>query len=347
VAGSQKAIDLQAGVMKMRMVPINHVFRRFPAMVRELAAEKGRRVRVVMTGRETELDRGIVDALGEPIAHIMRNMVDHGIEPPAERQAAGKPAEGTISLKAFHEAGHIVIGVSDNGRGIDTARLMERATERGFLAAGDAARLSGAEAVDLIFLPGLSTADRVTETSGRGVGMDAVKTAVEGLKGTIETSSRPGAGTSFTIRLPLTLAVIRALLFEAGGRPYALPISSVAEILRLRDGGLRTVGGRDALIFRERVVSMVRLDELFGTPCELDKRFGLILGSGGGRTGFLVDRILGQEDLVVKAVDGRYSRSGLIAGASILGSGRVVLILDAAAVLKEAAEEERRGMVTA
>lgn len=340
--------DLQTGVMKMRMVPINHVFRKFPGMVRELSAEKGKRVRLEITGRETELDKGIVDALGEPLAHLVRNMVDHGIEPSAERAAAGKPEEGVLRLRAFHEASQIVIQVSDDGRGIDITRLKELAAARGFIAQSDADRMGEADAIDLIFLPGLSTAGAVSATSGRGVGMDAVKTAVEGLKGAIETVSRPGTGTSFTIRLPLTLAVIRALLFSAGGRSYALPISAVAEVLRVDGDDLGTVANIDTLVLREKVFSLVRLDALLGRPDQGQHwRFALILGAGGRQAGFLVDRILGQEELVVKAVDGRYSSSGLIAGASILGNGSVVLILDAAAVLRKSVEDRKRRMVTA
>lgn len=335
--------DLQMGIMKMRMVPVNHVFRKFPKVVRELSSEKQKKVRLDIQGRETELDKGIVDALGEPLAHIIRNMVDHGIERPEERSMAGKPEEGTITLRAYYEAARIVIEISDDGRGIDRDKLRQKAAELGVMSSAEAEKLSDTEAVDLIFMSGLSTAREVSETSGRGVGMEVVKATIEGLKGTIEIESSQGAGTTFRLRLPLTLAVIRALLFEAGGKTYAVPISVISEVLRVMPEGLMTVDGRDTLVLRDRVVSMIRMDSLFNLASSGEKkRFALILGIGGKRLGLLVDRIMGQNELVIKAVDGRYSQSGLIAGASILGDGSVVLILDAAAVFRRAVDAERR-----
>lgn len=336
--------DLQKGVMKMRMVPVNHVFRKFPKMVRDLTAEKGKPVRLEIEGKETELDKGIVDALGEPLAHIIRNMVDHGIESPDRRSAAGKPAEGTISLRAYHEAAQIVIEAADDGGGIDTAKLRRIAAQKGFMTAAEAEKLSDAEARELIYRSGLSTADQVSETSGRGVGMDAVKAAVESLRGTIETESTPGKGSLFRLRLPLTLAVIRALLFQVADRLYAVPLSIIAEITKVMPAELSTVDGRETLVLRDRTVSLVRPERLFRLQSGGEgKKFALLLNISNGRVGVLVDRIMGQQELVIKSLDAEISRSELVAGASILGDGSVVMILDASAMVRKAVEQERKG----
>lgn len=336
--------DLQNGIMKMRMVPINHVFRKFPKIVRDLSAEKGKKVRLDMRGKETELDKGIVDALGEPLSHIFRNLIDHGVEEPAYRRSIGKPEEGVITLSAYHEAAHIVIEASDDGRGIDRERLKKKAVEKGLLSGGEVEKLSDHEAVNLIFLTGLSTSENVNETSGRGIGMEAVKSAVDAMKGSIEVESIPGEGTTFRLRVPLTLAVIKALLFELGQRLYAIPVSAIVNVTRIMMNDLVTVDGRDTLLLRDRTISVIRLQELFKVNGEDGKRkFILILGIAGKKIGVLVDRLIGQQELVVKAVDDHYMKSGLVTGASILGNGRVVLILDALAIFRKAIEDERKG----
>ena len=337
--------DLQKGIMKMRMVPVNYVFRRFPKIVRDLSLEKGKQARLDIYGRETELDKGIVDALGEPLAHIIRNLIDHGIESPACRKSTGKNEEGVVTLRAYHEAAQVVIEASDDGRGIDTEALKKKAVEKGFITTDDAEKLSYSDAVNLIFLQGLSTSETVNETSGRGIGMDAVKSAVEGLKGTIETESIPGKGTKFSLRLPLTLAVIKALLFEVGERLYAIPISVIAEVTRVFSKDLVTVDGRDTLMLRDKIISMIHLRKLFGTSSiksdHDSKRFAITFNIGGGSIGLLIDRLAGQQELVIKAVDDCYAQSGLVSGASILGDGRVVLILNAPAIYKKAVEDEK------
>lgn len=336
--------DLQKGIMKMRMVPVNHIFRKFPKIVRELSVEKGKMVRLQTYGRDKELDKGIIDALGEPLLHIIRNSIDHGIERPDRRSSSGKPEEGVITLRAYHEATHIVLEVGDDGGGVDTERLKEKALRKGYVGADEIGRLTDSDAVNLIFVSGLSTSDTVTDISGRGIGMDAVKTAVENMKGTIEVDSSPGLGTKFTIRLPLTLAVIKALLFETGERLYALPVSAVSEVTRVMADDLITVNGKESLMLRDRIISIIRMDILSGTHPTFDKggkKFVLILTLGGKKIGVLVDRLMGQQELVIKAVDNDYARSGLVSGASILGNGRIVLILDAVAVLKKAVREEK------
>jgi len=340
--------DLQKSVMKMRMVPVNQVFRKFPKMVRDLSAEKKKPVRLEIIGKETELDKGIVDGLGEPLAHIVRNMIDHGIEGPAERTGLGKPAEGVITFRAYHEASMIVIEASDDGKGIDTGKLKQRAMEKGLLNREEAATMSDAAAVDLIFMAGLSTADEVTDTSGRGVGMDAVKSAVEDLRGTVELYSVPGRGTTIRLRLPLTLAVIKALLFEAGEQLYALPVSVIAEVAKVTTDSLVTVNGRKTLLLRDEIVSVISVRELFhpGAGGE-DKKFVLVVEAGGRTIGLLVDRLVGQQELVIKAIDELSMRSRLVAGAALLGNGKIVMILDVLAVARKAVDEDRRGQASA
>lgn len=340
--------DLQKAVMKMRMVPINHVFRKFPKMMRDLAAERGKKLRFDVKGKETELDKSIVDALGEPLSHILRNMIDHGIETPENRRANGKAEEGTVLLRAFQEGSSFVIEVSDDGRGIDTAAVRRKAVEKGFLDAAAANALPESEARQLIFLSGLSTAAVLSDISGRGVGMDAVKAAIESLKGVIEIESVQGRGALFRLRLPLTLAVIRGLLFQAGERLYALPVSVIAEVAKILPENLTTVDGRRTLVLRDQVVSMVDIKDLFRTGgAGGEGRYALILGSGSRRMGLLIDRLLGQQELVIKAVDEELVASPCVAGASILGDGKVVLILDEQAILRKAIEDEKRRVTAA
>jgi two-component system chemotaxis sensor kinase CheA len=340
--------DLQKGVMKMRMVPMYHVFRKFPKIVRDLSADKGKRVRLELIGNETELDKGIVDALGEPLAHIIRNFVDHGIETPEERRKAGKAEEGAITLKAYHESSQIVIEASDDGRGIDTEKLKRKAVDRGVINQQEAEKMSDADAVNLIFYSGLSTAETVSETSGRGVGMDAVKSAVDGMKGSLEIETAPGTGTTFRMRLPLTLAVIKALLFEVSGRLYAVPVPAIAEVAKVMTDELVTVDGRRTLLLRDQIISLIALEELFGVKGNgSKKKFVLILGMGAKKAGLLIDQVMWQQELVIKAIDDRHLQSDYIAGASILGSGRVVLILDVFAVFKNAVEGEKRRLAAA
>lgn len=340
--------DLQKGIMKMRMVPINHVFRKFPKVVRDLCAARGKVARLEIHGKETELDKGIVDALGEPLSHIFRNLIDHGIEEPDYRKSIGKLEEGIITLGAYHEAGQIVIEASDDGRGIDIDGLKNKAVEKGLLTEDEGKKLPDDDAVNLIFLSGLTTSTTVSETSGRGVGMDAVKSAVDAMKGSIEVNSTPGQGTMFRLRLPLTLAVIEAFLFEVGSQLYAIPVSAVTDVTRIMIDDLVTVEGRDTLLLRDRIISVIRLQELFNVDGEYGKKkFILILGVGSKKIGVLVDRIKGQQELVIKAVDDCHMMSKLVTGASILGNGRVILILDALAILRKTVDGEKKRKVTA
>jgi two-component system chemotaxis sensor kinase CheA len=328
---------LQKNVMKIRMLPIAQIFRKFPRVVRDLSREKGKEVRLEIRGEKTDLDKSILDALGEPLLHLVRNAVDHGIEPADEREKKGKSRGGIITLSACHEGNQIVITVMDDGAGIDPDRLRKKAVEHGVRTSADAARLSDAEALNLIFLPGFSTAERVTDISGRGLGMDIVRTIVESLKGRINVQSEPGAGTTFTLKLPLTLAIIRAMLFSVDGRLFAFPMTSVEKIIRMKDANVQTVSGRTVLRFRDRVVGLFPLRDLLTFPGDgpvlAAQKSVIVVAHGGAFSAFIVDRILGQQELVIKVLENYWDTIKYTAGASILGNGKVVLILDVPALV--------------
>ncbi|HSA92364.1 MAG TPA: chemotaxis protein CheA [Terriglobales bacterium] len=336
--------DLQKGVMKVRMVPAEQLFRRFPRIVRDVAHAQGKQVTTVVSGQDTELDKSILDTLAEPLAHLVRNAVDHGIGTVQERVAAGKPAEGTVRLDAYHQGNQVVIEVADDGRGIDRNKVVAKAIERGLITAEDASRLGDSEALALIFHPGLSTAEHVTAISGRGVGMDVVKTVVDGMKGTISIESEPGRGTRFFLRVPLTLAIIKALLFRVEERMYAVPLASVVEITRAPQSEIRRVGEHEVIRLRNEVLTVVRLDRLAGRPASAaSKVFVIVVALGERRFGLIVDRLVGEEELVIKALEDRLVSTEFVSGASILGDGTVVLILNLAVVverLSRAVDEE-------
>jgi two-component system, chemotaxis family, sensor kinase CheA len=327
--------ELQKSVMKIRMVPVEQLFRRFPRVVRDVAKQRGKDIALEVAGQNTDLDKGILDALAEPLAHLVRNSADHGIESPSERAAAGKPARGTVFLNAYHEGDQVVIEVSDDGRGLDREKILKRAIERGTIGASEAARLTDSEILALIFTPGFSTAEQVTEISGRGVGLDIVHTAVESLKGRIELDSEPGKSTNFRLLVPLTLASIQALLFRIGGRLYAVPLASVVEITRIHEDEIHCVDDHEVFQLREQVLTLVRLNRLGPqSVTAVSKRlFVIVIGTGERRFGLSVDSLVGEEELVVKALEDRLVNSPLVSGASILGDGTVVLILNIPAVV--------------
>ena len=327
--------ELQKSVMKIRMVPVEQLFRRFPRLVRDVAKQLDKDVALELAGQNTDLDKSILDSLAEPLAHLVRNAAGHGIEPAGERTAAGKPARGTIRLNAFHEGDQVVIEVSDDGRGLDRAKIVQRTIERGILTLEETSRLGDSEVVRLIFTPGFSTADEVTEISGRGVGLDVVQNALEGLKGTIELESEPGKGTKFRLLVPLTLASIQALLFRVGGRLYAVPIASVVEITRVTEDEVHRMDDHEIFQLREQVLTLVRLSSLVNhSPHEKAGRtFVIVIGTGNRRFGLAVESLMGEQELVIKALEDALVTSPLVSGASILGDGTVVLILNIAAVL--------------
>ncbi len=327
--------ELQKSVMKIRMVPVDQLFRRFPRIVRDVARLQGKDIVLEVSGQNTDLDKSILDALAEPLAHLVRNAADHGIESAADRENAGKPVRGTIRLDAYHEGDQVVIEVSDDGRGLDRQKIVERTIERGILTPEEASRLTDFEALHLIFTPGLSTADHVTELSGRGVGLDVVQSALANLKGAIELESEPGKGTKFRLLVPLTLASIQALLFRVGGRLYAAPIGSVVEITRIADEEIHRVDEHEVFQLREQVLTLVRLDRL-ESKSQINrskKVFVIVIGAGNRKFGLVVDSLMGEEELVIKALEDRLVTSPLVSGASILGDGTVVLILNVPAVI--------------
>jgi two-component system, chemotaxis family, sensor kinase CheA len=327
--------ELQKSVMKIRMVPVEQLFRRFPRVVRDVAKLRNKDIGVEMTGQNTDLDKSILDALSEPLAHVVRNAADHGIEPAPERLAAGKPARGTIRLNAYHEGDTVVIEVSDDGAGLDREKIVRRAVEQKIISPAEVERLSESEALQLVFAPGLSTADEVTEVSGRGVGLDVVKASLGPLKGSVEILTRLGKGTTFRLLVPLTLASIQALLFRVKEHLYAVPLASVVEITRVAEDEIHRVEEREVFQLRQQVLTLIRLDQLESRAVsERAKRlFVIIIGNGARRFGLVVDSLAGEEELVVKALEDGLVTSPLVSGASILGDGRVVLILNVPAVL--------------
>jgi len=327
--------QLQETIMDVRMLPIRNVFERFPRLVRDLARQQGKQVELILEGEDTRVDKAIIDELGEPLVHMIRNSVDHGIEPPDVRVARGKSATGTLLLSAAQESNQVVLNIVDDGGGIDVDQVRRRAVEKGLVRADEV--LSDKEAVHLIFSEGFSTARTVTDLSGRGVGLDVVLKSIEKLNGLVEAESLPGAGTKFTIQLPLTLAIISALMVEVSGETYAVPLGSVVESIRFRPQDITRMNGHDTLRLRDRIVPLLHLARAFGIAEErpADGAFVVVLGRGDKRLGLVVERLLGQQEIVIKALDPVVSGAAFaVAGATILGNGRVVLILDVAALFE-------------
>ncbi|HEX8816223.1 MAG TPA: chemotaxis protein CheA [Terriglobales bacterium] len=332
--------DLQRAVMKVRMVPAEQLFRRFPRMVRDVAKQCGRKVEVALKGQDTDLDKGLLDAIAEPMTHLVRNAISHGIEPPEERTRSGKPAHGTITLNAYHQGNQVVVEISDDGRGIDVAKIRASGIKLGLLDAEAAARMSEAELLQVIFKPGFTTAEKITEVSGRGVGLDIVGSVLERLKGSVQVETESAKGTRFRLRLPLTLAIIQALLFRVQQQLYAIQLNTVAEITRGRESDLHLVEGREVLQLRDHVLPIIRLGQLApqNLPGHDPKIFVLVVSFGDRRFGLLVDGLAGEEELVIKPLDDQSVESDLVSGASILGDGKVVLILNLAAVVERFAK---------
>lgn len=331
--------QLQEQIMKARMLPVESLFNKFPRMVRDLAQKAGKEVDFVMEGQETELDRSIIEEIGDPLIHLLRNAVDHGIETPEEREKAGKPRKGRVLLKAYHEENHIIITVSDDGKGIDVEKVKESAVKKGLIGPEHAARMSEKEALNLIFASGLSTAQKVTDVSGRGVGMDVVRTNIEKINGTIEINTVPGQGTEFRLKLPLTLAIIRALLVSLGNNVYAIPLSSVDETLRLNWDAVEKVSNKEVIVVRGRVLPLLKLDEVFSLKIGAQKRekiFVVVVSVGGEQMGIVVDRLVGEQEIVIKSLGNYIGDVPGISGATILGDGSVALILDVPSLLKKA-----------
>jgi two-component system, chemotaxis family, sensor kinase CheA len=325
--------DLQRSVMKIRMVPVEQLFRRFPRMVRDIAKLCGKDVELVITGQDTDLDKSLLDVIAEPLTHLVRNAVSHGIESAEERIRAGKPPRGTIRLTAYHQGNQVIVEISDDGRGIESQKVKNKAVEKEIITEDEADRLGEHEILALIFRPGFSTADEITEISGRGVGLDVVQNVLHRLKGSVDVETRAGQSTTFRLKLPLTLAIIKALLFRVEQRLYAVPLNAVAEIARARESDVHQVHNYEVLQLRKQVLPLIRLGRAFVEGADSKKIFVLVISVGDRKLGLIVDSLDGEEELVIKALDDQTVATDLISGASILGDGRVVLIVNLPAIV--------------
>jgi len=333
---------IQQSVMDTRMLPIGPLFARFKRVIRDITRSNGKSINLVVNGEKTELDKRMIDELGDPLIHMVRNSADHGIEAPEVREAAGKPREGTVSLNAFHRGNSIIIEVSDDGKGLDADGIRRKALDKGLVTEADLEKMTQHQIYQLIWEPGLSTAQKVTEVSGRGMGMDIVKSKIEDLSGTVDLESELGKGTTLTIKLPLTLAILPSLMVDIDSDIFAMPLESVVEIVSIKKQDLSTVHGQKTARVRGRVISMVALDEIFQWN-QTDKNDArenseettlVIVEEDGQELGLAVDSVLGEEDIVIKSMAENYRNVVGIAGASILGDGRVSLILDLAALIE-------------
>jgi two-component system chemotaxis sensor kinase CheA len=335
----RRLAEMQAGILEVRMVPLGQVFDRLARVVRQIGREMNKEIRLVITGSETEIDKLIVEELSDPLMHMIRNAIDHGIEPANQRAEVGKPPAGTIALNAYQKGNHVMIEVEDDGRGIDEQAVLEKAVRLGKIAAEDAAELSREEVLGLVFLPGVSTREAVSETSGRGVGMDIVKTNIGRLGGIIDVQSEPGIGTKMTITLPITLAIVSALMVHIADQVFAIPLSTVSEALSLEPGLSRMLDGREVITLRGATLPLCRLDRVLGL--ERSKRpaprksYVVVVSLGNRRLGIVVDHLIGQQDIVIKPLGRSLASVRGFAGATELGDQRVGLVLDAAAIVDE------------
>lgn len=322
--------ELQATIMKVRMVPVASVFSRFPRLVRDLSRKSGKEVDLVLEGEETELDKSVVEVIGDPLVHLIRNSVDHGIEPEAERLALGKPAKGRVVLRAFHKGNSVAIEIEDDGKGLDPDKLREVAVRKGLMTAEEAKLLDDREAKELIFAPGFSSAEKITDISGRGVGMDVVRTNIKNLKGSININSEVGRGTRFTLNLPLTLAIIDALMINVAGETYAIPLDAVSETTKIEAARLTDVKGRKAVTLRGEVLGIMELSDMIGLPRkELPEVLSVVvIHDNERRLGLVVDRLLERQEIVIKPLGSYLGDVRGISGATIMGDGSVILILD-------------------
>lgn len=338
---SSVTTDVQLAVMKTRMQPVGKVFNKFPRMVRDLSRELGKNIDLIITGEETELDKSIVEEIGDPLIHIIRNSCDHGIEKPEDRLALGKPETGTVTLKAYNEGNHIVIEIADDGKGLDAQMLKQKGIEKGVISEREADTMSDKEAFGIIFKPGFSTAATISNVSGRGVGMDVVKTNIEKLNGIIDIESEKGVGTTQKLKIPLTLAIIQALLVAVQEEYYAIPLSSVIETVRVSQDEIYTVDGKSVLRLRDEVLSIVRLADIFKVDSVLENTnevYVVVIGLAEQKMGVIVDYLVGQEEVVIKSLGYYLKGTEGIAGATVRGDGKITMIVDVAAMMEMAKE---------
>jgi two-component system, chemotaxis family, sensor kinase CheA len=326
------SFDLQDQIMKARMLPIETVFNRFPRVIRDLANKLGKDVAFEMEGGDTELDRSVIEVIGDPLLHILRNSVDHGLEMPEDRLAAGKPVQGHVKVQARHEENHIVIEITDDGRGIDADKLRRKAVEKGLVSAEQAEKLSDRDALNFIFASGFSTAAEVSEVSGRGVGMDIVRSNIQKLGGLIDLDTELGQGTRFSLRLPLTLAIIRGLLVNVGAQVFVLPLGSVVETLLIQEDAIQSINRNEVIVLRGQTLPMVRMDEVFGMPAkpgaDAEGQYVVVVGLAEKRMALAVDGLVGEKEVVIKSLSRFCGDVSGISGATILGDGNVALIID-------------------
>ena len=324
--------ELQLVVMKTRMVKIGKVFNRFPRLVRDLSKDVNKQIRLIINGEETELDKTLIEEINDPLVHLVRNSIDHGIESPEERKAIGKDPIGTITLSAVHEGNDIIIAIEDDGKGIDTEFLKEKAINKGLITEAKAKEMTVQEAYNLIFLPGFSTAAKVTNISGRGVGMDVVRTNVAKLRGIISVESTVGKGTKMVVKLPLTLAIISGMVVRAGREKYVIPLSSVIEVIREHVDNISTINGNQVVRVRELVLPLVDIDNLLDQKMQRDDnkvwQYIVLVGVAEKKFGIKVDELIGQKEIVIKTLGDYLGRIKGIAGSTIMGDGTVVMILD-------------------
>ena len=335
--------ELQLAIMKTRMIAIGKVFNKFPRVVRDIARDTGKEIDLIISGEETELDKQVIESIGDPLLHMIRNSCDHGVETPEVRLAKGKPRTGTVLLSAYHEGNHVVIEIKDDGAGMDPDKLKRKAIEKGVITLDEANNMDDKQAFGLIFKAGFSTAEKITNISGRGVGMDVVRTNIEKLNGIITIDSKINEGSTFFLKLPLTLAIIQALLVEVAGETFAIPLASVVETVRITNEEIHSFEGREVLKLRDRVLSLVRLDEAFALDeLEQDEIYVVVVALAEKQLGFIVDKLIGQEEIVIKSLGEYLGGNPGIAGATITGDGRVRLILDVSGVIEVAQNMPRR-----
>ena len=337
--------DIQVAVMRTRMQPLDKLFGKYPRLIRDLSRKTGKDIRLEIIGGDTEVDKSVIEELGDPLVHIMRNSADHGIETPEQRKAAGKSAHGTITLAASHEGSHVQIRISDDGRGLNRDRIAKKAVERGLYTEAEIAKLSDRDVCQIIFAAGFSTAEKVTDLSGRGVGMDVVRTNIEKIKGSIELSSVEGKGTTITIKIPLTVAILTAMMVDIGTETYAVPLSNITEIVKPTKEQMSSVNGRPVLRLRETVLPLLGGCELFSLPEQKCKAtpFAVIVQAGEKLCGLMVTRLIGQQEVVIKPLDGVVEQSGPVSGATVRDDGGVSLIVDVNQMVKLAEHAAESG----
>jgi two-component system chemotaxis sensor kinase CheA len=324
-------------VLKIRMIPVEKVFKKFPRIVRNMSRDLGKEVNLEIIGEETELDRSVVDEIGDPLIHLIRNALDHGLEMPEERVAIGKPRIGNVVLSATHEGNQIIISIKDDGNGIDPEKLSRKAIDKGLVTEEQVAAMSQKEILDLIFLPGFSTKEKATDLSGRGVGMDVVRTNIRKLNGLIEIRSEVGRGSEFILKLPLTLAIIQSLLVEVENEVYSIPLAAVLETLKVETSSFHQIGGQEVLKLRDSVLPLIRMQRVFGVAekeTTSQQSYIVVIGVAEKRMGLIVSRLLGQQEVAIKSLGKYLAKAPGIAGSTILGDGRVALIIDPAGIIE-------------